>query len=313
MNKFLKRLLYFLLALFILINVITAFHAYKFTHFYDAAEVTITPQAQKTFWDQTKEILFGFTFVKKRDSAMPAGFQKVFLTTKDGLKLEGWYNNHTPNAKGTVALFHGHGGNKTDVLAEANEFIRMGYNVFLLDFRAHGNSEGHTCTIGSNEAEDVKLTYNFLKAGGEKNIVLWGISLGAATITHTISEYNLQPQKIILELPFGSLEEAVKARLRMMKLPTQPLAAMLTFWGSVEHTFWAFDNKPSVYAAKISCPVLLQFAQNDIRVTTKERQDIYNNISAPKQLVIYKNSGHESLCKNENAKWVLNVTAFLNK
>ena len=228
MKRFLKNFLRIVLVLFIVLNIVSAFHAYKFTHYYDADEVAIKSPEQKNFWDHAKEILFGFNFVKKKDAPIPDSFSTIYLTTKSGLKLEGW-QRQISNSKGTVALFHGHGGNKTDVLPEANEFTRMGYSVFLLDFRAHGNSEGHTCTIGFNEAEDVKLTYDLLRKNGEKNVVLWGTSLGAATIMRTISEYNIKPEKIILELPFGSLEEAVKARLRMMHLPSQPFATLLTF------------------------------------------------------------------------------------
>lgn len=310
MNKILKNFFRIFLALFILLNIVLAFHAYKFTHFYEQQEVTIKTSAQKNFWDHTKEILFGFNFTKQKNDLPDSGFETVFLTTKNGLRLEGWYQ-HFQNSKGTVALFHGHGGNKSGVVAEAHEFIKMGYNVFLLDFRAHGNSEGNTCTIGFNEAEDVKLTYDYIRNKGEKNIVLWGISLGAASITRCISEYDCHPGKIILELPFGSIQEAVKARFRMMGLPSQPFATLLTFWGGVENGFWAFNNKPSEYVKKIACPVLLQFAQNDIRVSQKEREDIFNNITAPKQMVIYENSSHESLCKKENAKWVATVSGFL--
>ena len=309
MNKILKNFLRIFLALFIILNIILAFHAYKFTHFYDAEQVTIKTPAQKNFWDYTKEILFGFNSIKQNNPPKAPGFETVYLT-KNGLKLEAWYQ-HVENPKGTVALFHGHGGNKSGVLNEANEFMKMGYNVFLLDFRAHGNSEGHTCTIGFNEAEDVKLAYDYIRNHGEKNVVLWGISLGAASITRCISEYNCHPEKVILELPFGSIQEAVKARFRMINLPPQPFATLLTFWGGVENGFWAFSNKPSEYAKEISCPTLLQFAKNDIRVTQKEREDIYNNITAPKQMVIYENSAHESLCKKENAKWVTTVAAFM--
>jgi alpha-beta hydrolase superfamily lysophospholipase len=312
MNRFLRSCLRILIALFILLNVVLAFHAYKFTHFYDADDVEIKPQDKKNFLDHTKDLLFGFNFVKEKNPRPESIFQTINLTTKNGLRLEGWYKR-IQDPKGTAILFHGHGGNKSGVLEEAYEFLKMRYNVFLLDFRAHGNSEGHTCTIGFNEAEDVKLAYDFIRNTGEKNVVLWGISLGAASITRCISVYNCKPDKVILELPFGSIQEAVKARFRMMGLPSQPFALLLTFWGGVENGFWAFDNKPSEYVRKITCPVLLQFAKNDIRVTPKEREDIFNNITAPKKMVLYENSAHESLCKKENAKWVTTVSAFLNQ
>ena len=201
MKKILKLTLRILLVLFVLLNVITAFHAYKFTHFYNANEVTIKTPQEKSGWDKTKEAFFGIKATKKLNTVVAdTTFKTVMLTTKSGLKLEGWYIE-ADSPKGTVALFHGHGGTKSGVFMESEEFRKMHYNTFLLDFRAHGNSEGNTCTIGYNEAEDVKLAYDFIKAKGEKNIILWGISMGAATIAKAMNDYPLQPSKVILEMP----------------------------------------------------------------------------------------------------------------
>ncbi len=311
MKRFLKLILWTFLILFILINFVSATNAYKFTHYYNPGEVVIKTESQKGFWDHTKEIFFGINFIKKKNDPIPAAFSKVIFTTKDKIKLEGWYRG-ADNSIGSVALFHGHGGNKTDLLKEANSFLSMGYSVLLLDFRAHGNSGGNTCTIGYREAEDVKLAYTFLKDKGEKNIVLWGISMGAAAITHAIDEYNIQPTKVILEMPYATIEDAVKARLRNMNLPAQPLAVLLTFWGGIENGFWAFNMKPKEYVKKIHCPVLMQVGLNDTRVTPGEREEIFENLHQPKQLVVYNNSGHESLCGKEYLKWLSSVSAFLN-
>ncbi len=302
MNKLLKYFLRTLLVLLVLINIVIAFHAYKFTHFYDAAEAA--PQSKAA------SILLGINAFKQQNAAADSGDQKVILTTADHLKLEGWYSA-AGNAKGTVCLFHGHGGKKSGTNAEAQEFRKMGYNTFQLDFRAHGSSEGNTCTIGYYESEDVKLAYNFIKNKGEKNIVLWGISMGAATITKAINDYQLKPGKIILEMPFGSITAAAEGRIKMMGLPPEPLARLLTFWGGVEHGFWAFNMKPTEFAKKIDCPVLLQWGANDPRVSKKEIDDIYSNITTSKKIVVYDNSAHESLCKKEKEKWVTEVSSFL--
>ncbi len=310
MKRFLKILLKTFIVLFILVNIITAFHAYKFTHFYDYGEVTVKKQEDKSGWDKTNEALFGIKAAKKQNETADSAFENVYLTTKSGLKLQGWYVP-VDSSKGTVLLFHGHGGTKSGVKKEAEEFRKMGYNTFMIDFRAHGSSEGNTCTIGYNESEDVKLAYDFIKTKSEKNIVLWGISMGAATITKAVSDYDLQPAKIILEMPFGSILAAAEGRIKLMHIPPEPLATLITFWGGVEHGFWAFNMKPSEFAKKISCPVLLQWGQNDPRVSRKEIDDVYGNISTAKKLVVYENSGHESLCKKENEKWVTEISAFL--
>lgn len=311
MKRSLKILLRTLLVFFLIFNIIIAFHAYKFTHFYDRSQVTIKKPEEKTGWDKTKEIFFGINAVKQQNSIVPdSTFQTVYLKSSTCPKLEAWYIP-VANPKGTVCMFHGHGGTKSGIFSESEVFRSLGYNTLLVDFRAHGNSEGNTCTIGYKEAEDVKLAFDFIKDKGEKNILLWGISMGAAAITKSINDYPIWPSKVILEMPFASLTEAAEGRIRLMKLPAEPTASLLTFWGGVEQGFWAFNLVPAEYVKKIQCPVLLQWGRNDARVTAHETQEIYSNIKSPKKLAIYEFSGHESLCEHEPEKWIAEITDFL--
>jgi len=312
MKRFFKILLRSLVILFVLLNVIVAFHAYKFTHFYNNGEITIKKTEEKTRWDKTKEILFGINAVKQQNTnASDSTYQTITLTTKDSIKLEGWYIP-ADSAKGTICMFHGHGGKKSGTNDEAKVFHKLGYNTFQIDFRAHGNSGGNTCTIGYDESEDVRLSYDYIKAKGEKNIVLWGISMGASTITKFVKDYQINPEKIILEMPFGTIQDAAAGRLKMMGLPPQPLATLITFWGGLEHGFWAFSMKPQEYAASIKCPVLLQWGRNDPRVSKSEEDILFKNISnTNKKFVVYETAGHESLCKKETAKWEAEIASFL--
>ena len=301
------------LFLFILVNIITAFHAYKFTHFYDAAEQPKLAKAERSGWDITKDILFGINAYKQKNKVMDTAFEKVILTTKDKIKLEGWYCKTDSLPKGTVVMFHGHGSKKTSIMEEAAGFRKMGYHTLLVDFRAHGNSEGNTSTIGFLESEDVKLAYDFIKEKNEKNIILWGISMGAAAITKAMNDYPLQPNKLILEMPFASILQAAEGRIKMMGLPGQPLSTLITFWGGVEHGFWAFNMKPVEFAKKITQPTLVQWGKNDPRVQKEETDAIFNNISSTnKSLAVYEYCGHESLCEKENEKWMQTVKQFLN-
>ena len=310
MKKAAKVLLKFALALFVLLNVIVMCHAYKFTHFYEPSEVVTKTDAEKTGWDKTKELLFGFNTIKQKNIAPDSTFKTVTITTADDFKLDAWYNT-VPNAKGSVAMFHGHAGKKSGLLLEAASFREMGYNTLLVDLRAHGNSEGNTCTIGFNEGADVKAAYDYLQKNGEKNIMLYGISLGASTITKAMNDYEIAPSKIILEMPFGTLSEAVVGRVKMMGLPPQPISTLLTFWGGVEHGFWAFSMKPTEYVKKIKCPTLLQWGKNDPRVSEKETNELYANLTSVKKLVVYDSCVHESLCAKQHAKWMSNISEFV--
>jgi alpha-beta hydrolase superfamily lysophospholipase len=239
--------------------------------------------------------------------------ETITLQTIDNVKLESWYAKADSNSKGTIVMFHGHGSSKSGMIKEATAFHEMGWNVFMTDFRAHGNSEGETCTIGFDEAKDVKAAYEHVKESGEKNIVLWGISLGASTILSSIDQFNIKPNKLILEMPFGTLMDGVKGRLRIMHIPAEPMSTFLTFWGGVEQKYWGFDFRPQDFAKKVNCPVLLQWGINDPRVTQAETNTIYKNLASHnKFLMIYVQSAHQSLCKNEKAKWLSTVGDFLN-
>jgi hypothetical protein len=290
-----------------------AFHAYKFTHFYTDSEFKPKKPEEMGWWDKTSAVLFGINYAKSKNDIKPdTAFEAIKLKTKDGLNIECWHMKQN-DPKGTVILFHGHGSSKSKILDEAAYMFYLGFNTLLVDFRAHGGSEGKTCTIGYEEAEEVKLAFDYVKENGEKNISLWGISMGAAAISRAISEYKLEPSRIILEMPFGSLKEAVNGRVRIMGLPEEPVATLLTFWGGTEQGFWAFGHNPCEYAKDIRCPVLLQWGALDPRVTKKETREIFDNLATDrKKLVVYTESKHESLCDKEGAKWKREVAVFMS-
>ena len=270
-------------------------------------------------WDKTSAILFGVPAAKSKVvDSLQIPHNNVTVTTTDNFKLACWQGKHlitdSVRAKGTVIMFHGHGSNKSGIIPEAESFYNMGWNVFMVDFRAHGQSTGSECTVGVNEAKDVEAAYNYVSAQGEKNIVLWGISMGAATITKAMNDDNsLQPKKIILEMPFGTMLGAAEGLIRTMHLPDEPLGVELTFWGGLETGTWAFGNNPEKYVKNIHCPVLLQWGEKDIRVTKNETNNIFANLATTqKTLIKYNNLGHVSLCINAHEKWLVNVTKFLN-
>ena len=70
-------------------------------------------------------MLFGKDYFKKENVPMPDSFSKVIITTKDDIRLEGWYGQAS-NAKGSVALFHGYGDNKSKVLTRGHGFFKYG-------------------------------------------------------------------------------------------------------------------------------------------------------------------------------------------
>jgi len=81
------------------------------------------------------------------------------------------------------------------------------------------------------------------------------MSLGAVIIAKAIWQYDLQPQKIILEMPFDRLQDHIRARARTGGLPGEPFGFLVTFWTGIEKGYWGYGHKTSRYAKKnqLSC------------------------------------------------------------
>ncbi|MFX1702738.1 alpha/beta hydrolase [Chitinophaga sp. CC14] len=314
MKRFFKRLAWTCVVLFILLNIIGAFHAWKFTHFYeDGGRRNKLPEQMST-GEKIKTILFGVRIAKSVTTSFPSvPYETVLLHTAGGLRLEGWWIP-AKAAKGTVILFHGYNGNKGSLFPEADRFRSLGYNIFLLDFRAHGNSEGYTCSVGYKEAEDVKLAWDYVKEKSNQPIILWGVSMGAAAILKAVPEYGLTPKQLILQCPFATLTDAVKSRMRSVHLQAFPFSQILTFWGGVEQGFWGAGFKPESYARQIHMPVLYFYGKQDIRVMPQETQEVFSHLGTrQKKLYIFPNAGHQSFCGKDSAAWMKEVTAFLQQ
>jgi len=312
--KWLKRIGFLLLFLFALLNVMVASHAYYLTHFF--ADAPRPPKMNELSWSaKTKAMLLGMPLPKSKVvDSFQVPHRTIFINTDDGLVLESWIApSSLPVSKGTIVMFHGHGGSKSGIIREATAFHAMGWQVVLTDFRAHGNSSGEACTIGANESLDVKAVYDYArKELKEKNLVIWGISLGASTTLHAMANYPIRPERLMLEMPFASLHDAVKGRVRMMQLPVEPISTLLTFWGGIQHGFWAFGFQPAQDASAVSCPVLLQWGFNDKRVTENETNTLFAQLGTNQRTMMkYYQSGHESLLKKEPEKWGAVMTEFL--
>ena len=173
---------------------------------------------------------------------------------------------------------------------EANEFRYRGYNVMMVDFRGHGNSEGNTTTIGIRESEEVKLAYDYVEQKGEKNIFLYGSSMGAVAVAKAIARYDLKPAGVISGNAFCFFANPPESKGKGNGFSlNQPFAFFTTFWIGVERGFNGFKHKTTRYVTKINCPVLLQWGTLDNYVLQSETQKIFNAIaSANKKLVIYE-------------------------
>lgn len=306
-----KRILWCLTAILIGLNVLAILHSYRFTHFTDPSEEKTKNSNELSTGEKLNTLIFGISNPRPENKIRPSSAFET-ITLKSNKEIECWRIT-VENPKGTVILFHGFAGEKSSMLDKAAIFQSLGYNTFLVDFMGSGGSEGNQTTIGFFEAKQVKRCFDYIASTGETNIYLFGTSMGAVAIMKAIHDYEIKPNRIIIECPFGSMYQTVCARFRTMKIPTFPMASLLVFWGGVQNGFWAFGHNPTDYAKQIDCRTLLLYGAQDEKVSREEINTIFMSLNGEKRLKIYPDAGHENYLKKYKHEWTRDVDQFLGK
>lgn len=312
-NKFrywLKWIAWVIVVQIVLVNISASIYAHRFTHFYDAPAPAYSSQ---NIFSKTWKLFTGPKFYKNVKEPAPSfTYENITLKTSDNISLDGWYSA-ADSSKGCVIFFHGLTVNKSFLEMEAAQLRQWGYTVLLLDLRAHGKSGGNTTTIGMKETEEVKLAYDYAMQKGNKKIILYGVSLGAAICIKAVAEGKVQPAGIIADVPFRSLHDHFKARAKMIGFPSEPFASLVTMWIGIRRGYNAFQHDIDFYAKKVNCPVLVEWGVNDPLVKEPEVKSIYQNLfSKNKKLVIYPDAGHGAFLRDDPQTWQQETQAFLN-
>lgn len=108
----------------------------------------------------------------------------VTIKSHDGLTLSGRYYHQKDGAPLAIG-FHGYKSCwLTDFCGGADIAFQMGQNVLLIDERAHGKSQGRTITFGIKERQDLLcwIDYALGRFGADTKILLYGVSMGGATV-----------------------------------------------------------------------------------------------------------------------------------
>jgi len=296
--------------LFLLANTIIYNHAYQFTHFNPNATKRTNKPEKLTLPQKLKTLFNGITIPRPTNESQPTqAFKTIYLQSHE--KIEGWLIEN-PNPKGTIIQFHGYSSKKSGILNYSDEFQKLGYNTFLIDFMGSGGSTGNTTTIGYKESKDVKVAYNYIKENyPNQKIILHGSSMGAVAIMKSIHDDNIKPDQIIIECPFGSMRKTTQARFEAMNLPTFILPDWLLLYGGLQNGFNPYKHVPTNYAKKITIPTLLITGAKDARVSQQEINDIYTNLQGQKTLKILEQAQHENYLNRYKKEWLTSVTPFL--
>ena len=146
----------------------------------------------------------------------------VTVTSHDGLTLSGRYYHVKDGAPLDIG-FHGYRSSPlTDFSGGSELSFQLGHNVLLVDERAHGKSEGRTITFGILERQDVLrwVEYAVDHFGPDTEIILYGVSMGAATVLMASGlELPGNVKGIIADCPYSSPKAIIRKVAGQMGIP----------------------------------------------------------------------------------------------
>lgn len=214
-----------------------------------------------------------------------AGFayQDVSITTSDGVRLHGWFVAAN-QAKATVLFLHGNAGNISHRLDSIAIFRELGLDVFIIDYRGYGQSEGKPSEQGTYL--DARAAWEYLVNDREiapKKIVIFGRSLGGAVASWLAAQTT--PGAVILESTFTSAPDMAH-RL----YPFLPVRLMTRLKYSVKEN-----------VKRLSSPLLVVHSRQDEVIPFDMGESIFAAAPEPKQMLVITgdHSGGFLLNRNE--------------
>jgi len=195
-----------------------------------------------------------------------APYEMVEVISHDGLKLRARYYHRTDGAP-VVLMMHGYRGN---IFRDGNGIFsfsrKYGFNLLMPDQRAHGLSEGKTIAFGIKERMDCKTWAEYLVArfGEEQQIMLCGLSMGAATVLMAADVgLPVNVKGIMADCGFSSPKEILCSVMKSLKLPSKilyPVARLgARLFGGVD-----LEEASAVESVKHSrIPILLLHGEAD--------------------------------------------------
>ena len=219
-------------------------------------------------------------------------YKEIFIETDKNIKLKSWFINKDLKKFKTVVFFHGNAGNLLNRVHKINELNKLDINILLTSWRGFSGNEGKPSE--KNLYYDAQQIIDWLKLQGldNKDIVLYGESLGTGVVTELASKNNFGG--IILESPFTSMADTAK-----IYYPYLPVNLLLKD---------RYDTKSKI--RDIETPILIMHGQKDSIVPQKMGLELFEKANEPKFNYFPENDDH---MMKYNDELLNNIKLFINK
>ncbi|MBO0448504.1 alpha/beta hydrolase [Enterococcus sp. MJM12] len=240
-----------------------------------------------------------------------------YITSEDGLKLRGIYLPASKKSDKTAIIAHGYMGDAESMYQFADMYHRLGYNVLVPDARGHGKSQGDYIGFGWPERKDyVKWIHEVLSQNGSKeNIILHGVSMGAATVMMTSGEKLPTNVKAIIEdCGYSSIQaELIYQYHQLFDLPTFPIIPVTNLVTRLRAGFFFTDGDVTKQLAKNKTPMLFIHGSADKFVPFTMLDKVYNATNVPKEKWVVDGAAHAQSFNKDPKRYEEKVKSFLSR
>ena len=219
--------------------------------------------------------------------------KQINIKSDDGINLRGYIVNN--DSKDWVVLVHGFSSDHTHMINRGIKFYNMGFNILLVDLRAHGDSEGKFITMGIKDSHDiVKWCKYITKKEHARSIGLFGVSMGAATVMMASGLDLPRTTKYIIEdCGYTSVWEELKYQLKnIFHFPSFPFLNICNYYAKKIAKFDFKENSPIESLSKTPLPVLMIHGTYDAFVPYYMLDKNYKACKSEKEKFVVDKANH---------------------
>jgi uncharacterized protein len=271
-------------------------------------------------------VLHPGNFNPERDAAIAAMLARTGATKEDfavrasdGVTLRGWkVRAHEPNGQWIIVL-HGVSDNRTGNIGHAEFLLRNGYDVVMMDSRAHGKSGGSMATYGWLERHDTTAIVDALVATENvQHVGELGVSMGAA-ISLQSAAIDPRIDAVVAEDPFANLREisydygGLDLSPLLGKTIFRPASIVAMHQLELAGGFSPDDVSPERAVSSRAFAVLIICGTRDHRIPCRHAERVYNAAIGPKQLWEVDGAGHAAALGYAPQEYESRTIAFFRR
>ena len=239
---------------------------------------------------------------------------KEVHTVRDGVNLYGEYYDF--GHKRAVMILSGRTESLRYGYYFAIPYAGAGWNVLVVDPRAHGKSDGEFNTVGFEESlDDIAWIKHLRDCHGVRQVVFHGICIGAAGGMLALTNPDCPDTVcgIVTEGMFPNFGESMKNHLIERNKPVKTFYPFINMWMK-HYTGHSMSYGPINVIHKLQVPLLMLHSKEDIYSTPAYAQKLYDLSGAPeKRLVWFEHGRHSMLRITDTELYDTSVTEFVRQ